>query len=211
MALRSCGGAAPAAARCPVGDDEDLWPVEPPRLWLTPWPTRGFRVNQFAEIVALMVAIAQDPWLPDSRTAEQGEPWRTVPIPGRRRHRRVRDQRSRPLRGARMAGDLRHAGRDGVPARHRAGARGRVPRGRGLRGRPGSWRLTLAHNVGSPDEVDAVLAKAQDAGRTGVRDAIATDRGGYSGVFADPDCDRWRSPTTRSGRWMKTGVWSLPE
>jgi len=53
-----------------------------PRLWLTPWPTRGFRVNQFAEIVALMVAIAQDPWLHDSRTAEQGEPWRTVPISG---------------------------------------------------------------------------------------------------------------------------------
>jgi len=52
-----------------------------PRPWLTPWLIRDFPVDQFAKIVALTVAIAQDPWLPGSRTAEQGEPWRTVPIP----------------------------------------------------------------------------------------------------------------------------------
>ncbi|MGH3916097.1 MAG: hypothetical protein ACRDTC_22220 [Pseudonocardiaceae bacterium] len=28
-----------------------------------------------------MTVIAQDLWLPGSRTAEQGGPWRTVPIP----------------------------------------------------------------------------------------------------------------------------------
>ncbi len=37
--------------------------------------------DQFSTIVALTVAIAQDPWLPRSRMAGQGEPWRTVPIP----------------------------------------------------------------------------------------------------------------------------------
>ncbi len=57
---------------------------------------------------------------------------------------------------------------------------------------PGGWGgITLAHNVGSPDEVDAVLAEAQDAGGTVVRAAVATDWGGYSGVFADPDGHRW--------------------
>lgn len=56
----------------------------------------------------------------------------------------------------------------------------------------GGWGgITLAHNVGSPDEVDAVLAEAQDAGGTVVRAAVATDWGGYSGVFADPDSHRW--------------------
>ena len=56
----------------------------------------------------------------------------------------------------------------------------------------GGWGgITLAHNVGSPDEVDAVLAEAQDAGGTVVRAAGATDWGGYSGVFADPDGHRW--------------------
>ena len=82
MALRSCGGAAPAAARCPVGDDEDLWPVEPSQTVADALADPRLPVNQFVEIVALMDAVAQDPWLPDSRMAEQGEPWRTVPISG---------------------------------------------------------------------------------------------------------------------------------
>ncbi len=57
---------------------------------------------------------------------------------------------------------------------------------------PGGWGgITLAHNVGSAAEVDAVLAEAQGAGATVVRAADATDWGGYSGVFADPDGHRW--------------------
>ena len=57
---------------------------------------------------------------------------------------------------------------------------------------PGGWGgITLAHNVGSPEEVDAVLAEAQDAGGTVVRAAVTTDWGGYSGVFTDPDGHRW--------------------
>jgi hypothetical protein len=41
----------------------------------------GLPIDQFSKIVALTVAIAQDPWLPGSRAASPGEPWRTVPIP----------------------------------------------------------------------------------------------------------------------------------
>lgn len=56
----------------------------------------------------------------------------------------------------------------------------------------GGWGgITLAHNVRSPEEVDAVLAEAAAAGGTVVRAAEATDWGGYSGVFADPDGHPW--------------------
>ncbi len=76
----------------------------------------------------------------------------------------------------------------------------------------GGWGgITLAHNVGSPDEVDAVLAEAQDAGGTVVRAAVATDWGGYSGVFADPDGHRWE--VTHNPFWPldKDGRSILPE
>lgn len=56
----------------------------------------------------------------------------------------------------------------------------------------GGWGgITLAHNVGSPAEVDEVLVEAETAGGTVVRRGDATFWGGYSGVFADPDGHRW--------------------
>ena len=56
----------------------------------------------------------------------------------------------------------------------------------------GGWGgITLAHNVGSPAEVDAVLAEARAAGGTVLREGAATFWGGYSGVFADPDGHPW--------------------
>lgn len=56
----------------------------------------------------------------------------------------------------------------------------------------GGWGgITLAHNVGSPAEVDAVLAEAQAAGATIGRPGAATEWGGYSGVFLDPDGHPW--------------------
>ncbi|MGH3825516.1 MAG: hypothetical protein ACRDRA_22160 [Pseudonocardiaceae bacterium] len=64
-----------------MSDDEDLWSVEPSEAVADALVDPRLPVDQFAKIVALTVAIAQDPWLPGSRTAEQGEPWRTVPIP----------------------------------------------------------------------------------------------------------------------------------
>lgn len=57
---------------------------------------------------------------------------------------------------------------------------------------PGGWgAVTLAHNVGSPDEVDAVLGEAEAAGATIGRPGAATFWGGYSGVFVDPDGHPW--------------------
>ena len=56
----------------------------------------------------------------------------------------------------------------------------------------GGWGgITLAHNVRSPDAVDAVLAEAEAAGGTVLRAGAATFWGGYSGVFADPDGHPW--------------------
>lgn len=51
--------------------------------------------------------------------------------------------------------------------------------------------VALAHNVGSPDEVDAVLATARAAGASRVTDAQRRDWGGYTGYFADPDGYHW--------------------
>lgn len=56
----------------------------------------------------------------------------------------------------------------------------------------GGWGgITLAHNVESPAEVDAVLAEAAAAGGTVVRSGAATVWGGYSGLFADLDGHAW--------------------
>jgi hypothetical protein len=56
----------------------------------------------------------------------------------------------------------------------------------------GGWGgVTLAHNVRSPAEVDAVLAEAAAAGATVGRAGAPTFWGGYSGVFLDPDGHPW--------------------
>jgi catechol 2,3-dioxygenase-like lactoylglutathione lyase family enzyme len=56
----------------------------------------------------------------------------------------------------------------------------------------GGWGgVTLAHNVGSPAEVDAVIEEARAAGATIARDGAETFWGGYSGVFIDPDGHPW--------------------
>lgn len=56
----------------------------------------------------------------------------------------------------------------------------------------GGWGgMTLAHNVGSPAEVDAVIAEARAAGARIGRDPAPTEWGGYSGLFLDPDGHPW--------------------
>ena len=56
----------------------------------------------------------------------------------------------------------------------------------------GGWGgVTLAHNVRSPEEVDAVIAEADAAGATIARPGAPTFWGGYSGVFVDPDGHPW--------------------
>ena len=51
--------------------------------------------------------------------------------------------------------------------------------------------ITLAHNVRSPADVDAVLSEAERAGATITRPGGETFWGGYSGVFVDPDGYPW--------------------
>jgi hypothetical protein len=51
--------------------------------------------------------------------------------------------------------------------------------------------FTLAHNVRSPEEVDAVLAEAMKGGARLVRTGHRADWGGYTGYFADPDGFLW--------------------
>jgi predicted lactoylglutathione lyase len=51
--------------------------------------------------------------------------------------------------------------------------------------------VTLAHNVGSPAEVDTVIDEARAAGARIGRPGAATFWGGYSGVFIDPDGHPW--------------------
>ncbi|MCE4027668.1 MULTISPECIES: VOC family protein [unclassified Microbacterium] len=55
---------------------------------------------------------------------------------------------------------------------------------------PGVAPLTLAHNLASEAEVDAVLAEAAALGAR-VAPAVRREWGGYSGYFADPDGFRW--------------------
>jgi uncharacterized protein len=56
----------------------------------------------------------------------------------------------------------------------------------------GGWGgITLAHNVRSSEEVDAVILQAEEAGATIGRYGAETFWGGYSGVFLDPDGHPW--------------------
>ncbi len=75
----------------------------------------------------------------------------------------------------------------------------------------GGWGgVTLAYNVRSPGEVDAVLAEAQAAGARIARPGAATFWGGYSGVFVDPDGHPWE--VAHNPRWTlaEDGSVSLP-
>ena len=51
--------------------------------------------------------------------------------------------------------------------------------------------FSIAHNVGSKAEVDAVMAQAERAGAVIVKAAHDTNWGGYAGYFADPDGHLW--------------------
>jgi len=51
--------------------------------------------------------------------------------------------------------------------------------------------FSLAHNVSSRSEVDAVMRQAARAGATIVKAAQPTFYGGYAGYFQDPDGHLW--------------------
>ena len=64
----------------------------------------------------------------------------------------------------------------------------------------GGWGgLTLAHNVRSPAEVDAVIEEARAAGADIVREPAKTFWGGYSAAFTDPDGHPWE--VAHNPRW----------
>jgi catechol 2,3-dioxygenase-like lactoylglutathione lyase family enzyme len=76
----------------------------------------------------------------------------------------------------------------------------------------GGWGgITLAHNVRSREEVDAVLAEAQAAGAAIARPAAETFWGGYSGLFADPDGHRWEVAHNPYWTLRDDGSVELPE
>jgi uncharacterized glyoxalase superfamily protein PhnB len=64
----------------------------------------------------------------------------------------------------------------------------------------GGWGgVTLAHNVRSAEEVDAVVEEARAAGANVVREPAETFWGGYSAVFTDPDGHPWE--IAHNPRW----------
>jgi catechol 2,3-dioxygenase-like lactoylglutathione lyase family enzyme len=56
---------------------------------------------------------------------------------------------------------------------------------------PGWGGVTLALNLGSPEEVDAATEEARAAGATIGREPAATFWGGYSSAFLDPEGHPW--------------------
>ena len=68
----------------------------------------------------------------------------------------------------------------------------------------GGWGgVTLAHNVGSTEEVDAAIEEARAAGARMGREPAETFWGGYSGVFVDPDGHPWE--VAHNPHWGLTG------
>ncbi len=67
----------------------------------------------------------------------------------------------------------------------------------------GGWGgVTLALNLGSPEEVDALIEEARSAGATIGREPAETFWGGYSGVFVDPAGHPWE--VAHNPRWTIT-------
>ena len=56
---------------------------------------------------------------------------------------------------------------------------------------PSSTDFSLAHNVSSQEEVDAVMHQAERAGARIIKPAQPTFYGGYAGYFQDPDGHLW--------------------
>ncbi|MFH1817912.1 MAG: VOC family protein [Pseudomonadota bacterium] len=58
-------------------------------------------------------------------------------------------------------------------------------------GTPNATDISLAHNVASRADVDAVMAQAASAGARIVKPAHDTFWGGYAGYFLDPEQHLW--------------------
>jgi uncharacterized protein len=69
--------------------------------------------------------------------------------------------------------------------------------------------VTIAHNVGSDADVDAVLAEAVAAGATLLKPGQKVFWGGYSGYFADPDGHHWEVAHNPFATLSKEGALTL--
>lgn len=75
----------------------------------------------------------------------------------------------------------------------------------------GGWGgVTLAHNVRSPAEVDAVVQEARAAGANIVREPGETFWGGYSAAFTDPDGHTWEIAHNPHWKLREDGSVELP-
>ncbi|MFI9271702.1 VOC family protein [Kitasatospora sp. NPDC052896] len=77
-------------------------------------------------------------------------------------------------------------------------------------GEPAFRGVTLAINLESPQAVDAALAVAVAAGATVVKPPAATDWGGYSGYFEDPDGHLWELAHNPGFPFTPSGQLDLP-
>ena len=71
--------------------------------------------------------------------------------------------------------------------------------------------ITLAHNVGSRDEVDALVEQARAAGAEIAREPAETFYGGYAGVFRDLDGHAWEVAYNPGFGLREDGSVVLPE
>ena len=70
--------------------------------------------------------------------------------------------------------------------------------------------VTLAHNVGSREDVDRVIEEARSAGASIAREPAETFYGGYAGVFVDPDGHPWEVAYNPGFRLRDDGGLELP-
>jgi len=76
----------------------------------------------------------------------------------------------------------------------------------------GGWGgVTLAHNVGSPEEVDAVTEEARSAGATIGREPAETFWGGYSAMIIDPEGHPWEVAHNPGWKLDTDGRVELPQ
>ena len=88
-------------------------------------------------------------------------------------------------------------------------SRAELARDSGVQDSGGWGGMALAHNVRSPEEVDAVLSQAEAAGATIPRPGGKTFWGGYSGIFVDPDGHPWEVAHNPHWRLSEDGSVSL--
>jgi len=71
--------------------------------------------------------------------------------------------------------------------------------------------ISLAHNVRSNEEVNAIIVAAQAAGATVTRSPASTFYGGYAGHFTDPDGHAWEIAHNPGFRLNDDGTLTLPD